>query len=420
LNTQLFGRLCQRLEPALVVLLLIGANDLDCPSYIRGGIKLASYASLPFLIMGQRNRFAYVVTRDIPLLILLGTAVLSVFWSVAPDSTIEESKALVRATLFGAYLATRYTPKEQMQLLTWVIGLSAFPSLVVGVALPSYGTQIVNHVTAWKGIFTFKQYLARTMTIGSMVLLLTILDSRKYRWVMLAMLSVTVVLNLLSTSKTGLGVFVLSICSLPLYKVVKQKNYKQQTFLLIIVLILSTGIAVLILSNREFIVVDVMGKDLELNGRSEVWTLAIQKGLEQPWLGYGYAGFWSSEASDFVLLNSWAELRSSGTRMHAHSGYIDLFLQLGWLGILLFMVSLLIVFIKIFSLLYLTKKIEYFWMLQMILIILFFNYTELITFLTPSIWWIYYVSISLSTAVELRRIKREKLKIKQDEVYEIC
>ena len=415
MDTQLIRYIGRKLEPAGVILLLLFAENINAPLLVKA-INVTSYGIVALLIIGKWKRFAYVATRDLPLLLLVSAAVVSVFWSAAPEYTSVEVRALLRSTLFGAYLATRYTSREQMRLCAWVCGIAALLSFAIVLAQPSEGIHFVNNEPCWRGIYAHKQYLGRTMTIGAMVFLLTLFESQKYWWIGLAGLGWSVVLILGTRSKTGLMLLLFSLLLLPLYNALKQ-NYKLQVVLFLIILLVGGSLAVLILGNLQYILVDVLGKDMDFNGRVPIWTLAIEKGLERPWLGYGYSGFWTSPDSHQVINSSWAgteENIAAGTRFHAHSGFVDLFLQLGWLGVSLFILNLLKVFQRVVTLGSLTKTIESFWMLQMITLMLLFNFSETITILsTNHIFWIFYVSIALSSAIQLNQIKTNIL-IKQN------
>lgn len=410
MNTQLFKRLWRKVEPWIAGLLLLYGWELALPSALIGTMKPASYGILLILIIPLWKKCFYVATRDIPLLLLVGMVFVSVFWSVAPDFTADESKAVLRSTLYGVYLATRYTPREQMRLIGWVLLIAALLSLGYALALPSEGIAMTNNEISWKGVFTHKQYLGRQMALGCGVFLLTAVESKKLRWVALAALSLMVLLILLSRSKTALILLLLTLLMLPMYKVVKQQ-YKLQVFIYLIALVLIGSVAIFIVSNLEFILVDTLGKDLEFNGRVPIWILILDKAFERPWLGYGFAGFWTSPESLYVLNNTWAGTQASieeGVRFHAHNGFIDLFIQLGLLGLSLFIFNFIKVFLKVISVLNYTKAVEFFWMLQFLVLMLVFNLSEVITILSTGTLWTLYVSIALSTSVQQNRIRKSQ------------
>jgi O-antigen ligase len=406
-NTQQVRPLGSKLELGCVFLVLLGSWDANLPSPLSKAITVVAYGILPLLIIRRWKPCIYVATRDISLLLLVGTAIISIFWSAAPENTIDVSKGMLRSTLLGIYLAVRYSPREQMRLLLWLFGIVALLSLAVAIAIPSYGIAMTNGEPSWQGILLHKQYLGRMMALGAVLFLLTALNNQRRRWVIWAGFSLTVALILLSRSKTSLVLSVLSLLLLPTFKVVRQ-NYKLRVILLIITLGVSFTLISLVLANWTTLLVDILGKDESLNGRIPIWTLCIQKGLERPWLGYGYYGFWPSDAGQDIILNSWASDEALGrTDFHSHNGFLEIFLQLGWLGLSLFTLNFMSVLLRVFNLMLSTRTIESFWMFEYLTLMLLFNYTETQTFLSFSSMWSVYVSISLSTVIWQKRIRKK-------------
>lgn len=301
-------------------------------------------------------------------------------------------------------MVMRYSPKEQMRLLFWIVAIAAALSIVFAIAMPSYGIAFTNNQVSWKGILAHKQYLGRMMTIGSVLFLLTAIDSKRYRPIALIGLSLTVALVLLSKSRTSLVILLIAFLMLPLYNIVRH-HFKVRVFLIFTMLMLSVMGIMLIVGNLQFIVVDTLGKNLEFNGRLPVWKLIIDKALERPWLGYGYAGFWTSDEALYVLNNSWAGGENlPGNRFHAHNGFIDLFIQLGVLGLVMFIIHFLTVYIRVCKIFYATKTLESFWMFQFITLIFLFNLSEAITILSTGTLWTIYVSVSILSAVQYNKI----------------
>jgi exopolysaccharide production protein ExoQ len=367
--------------------------------------KLVSYGLVAFLLLKHWRKIIYVATRDLPLFLLVFIASISVLWSAAPDVTSDEIDLVWRSTAFGIYIATRYTPKEQMRLMAWVCGIAAILSLLYVFLLPSVGISITNGETTWQGIYQQKQYLGRVMTIGCVVFILNAIDSQKHRWIYLVGFSLTAFILLQSRSKTSLVLLILSLSILPVQKFIKQ-HYKLKVVILAISILLICGISILILGNLQTIVVDTLGKDLTFSGRTDVWVPAIAKGLERPILGYGFSGFWASSEASYILNSTWAALATrNGLRFHAHNGLIDLFLQLGFVGLLLFVVGFISTFARVIYLLEVTKRIEFVYMLQLLTLKLLFNTTESITILSGNIFWPLYVSTVLSSIVQLHRVK---------------
>lgn len=409
MKTRALERLALKLELWLVsgmVLYFLGVNTH--PIIVKA-MKAGSYGILALLISCRWKRFIYVATRDIPLLLLIGMSAASILWSAAPAFTANEYKAVIRGSMLGIYLATRYSLKEQMQLWTWVLGIGAVLSFVLPLVLPSYGVA----GETWLGIYGAKNMAACMETLTALLFLLIALNSRKYAWVAWTVFSIAVVLTWLSKAKTAYSIFFLSLFLLPLHKIIKQK-YKLRTILLSALLLVIGSAIVLIVSNLEFIVVDTLEKDMQLNGRMPIWTLILNKVYERPWLGYGTAGFWTSEHALYVINNSWAgergtvDISGEGIRFNAHNGYLDLLLQYGFVGLSLYTFNWLTVFFRLVSLLTSTGTIECFWILQTLIALFFFNFTDPIGLLSQGSLWSFYVAIALSTALQYERIRKKR------------
>ena len=72
-------------------------------------------------------------------------------------------------------------------------------------------------------------------------------------------------------------------------------------------------------------VIEAAGRDVTLTGRTELWDVVL--GMQQhPVLGFGFNSFWLGERLA-TLQNQWYFRPNQ-----AHSGYIELYLNLGWVG----------------------------------------------------------------------------------------
>jgi exopolysaccharide production protein ExoQ len=72
-----------------------------------------------------------------------------------------------------------------------------------------------------------------------------------------------------------------------------------------------------------------MGRDPSLTGRTEVWRSVLDM-AGNPWLGTGFESFWLGPRIEKLWRIHWWHPNE------AHDGYIELYLNLGWIGIVLF------------------------------------------------------------------------------------
>jgi len=74
----------------------------------------------------------------------------------------------------------------------------------------------------------------------------------------------------------------------------------------------------------EFVIVDILGRDLTLTTRTEVWPMLIAK-VDNPLIGAGFNSFWTGERL--------AEVYGQLGIIQAHNGYIETYLNGGVLGL---------------------------------------------------------------------------------------
>jgi exopolysaccharide production protein ExoQ len=85
----------------------------------------------------------------------------------------------------------------------------------------------------------------------------------------------------------------------------------------------------------DHIIEDVLHKDVNLTDRTDLWPILIDKGMQHPWLGAGFDSFFSEEMQKDIF----EELaHTTGTYFspnQAHNGFIQVFVNLGFVGLIL-------------------------------------------------------------------------------------
>jgi exopolysaccharide production protein ExoQ len=402
-------RLVEKWEQVITIFWLIYFMGVRFPPPIPESLVNAlSYPFIAFLIVLHWKRLSWVATKDSILLLLVGYSFASFFWSVAPALTLNANRGLLRTVLFGAYLATRYSIREQIKILAWVFGIGGILSVMAALGMPSYGiSDNPAHNGAFTGVFPYKNYLGYFMVLGVITFLITFFKERKSNLLFWSGFCIIVVL--LSRSSAGLVCLLFLLSLMPLYQLNKLK-YRQRMILICFVLILIGTIATIVLINLETILVDILGESAEFSGRTPLWTLIIEKVVEErPWFGYGMNAFWKSNAGSYVIANTWASNSQENVLQQSfnfHNGYLPVFSSLGFVGLTLYLLSLVKTFIRVFVLFVATKKIEFFWMLQFLSFIVMGGLADdIVSILGSSSYCVIYISICLSTIVEYRKLR---------------
>jgi O-antigen ligase len=394
----------QKFELVAVIFLLLWGEMWNLPLFLFTAGNIVNYGLVAILVLSCWKQIVYWLTKDWLLISLVSLAVLSILWSAAPDVTLADSRSMLRTTFFGAYLGSRFSFKQQLKLVSIALAIAAFLTVPVVFAFPSYGLQMANGQLSWTGFYAGKQGLGRMMAIAiiSFASFALIQQRRTRFWVWVGFFFLAAIIIWFSKSRIALVVALILVCIQPLYTILKQAP-KTKALFTTISLLLASGISLFLLSNLEFIVVDLLGKNLEFNGRTPIWTLSIEAGMDRPLLGYGLSAFWPSDVGLHVISNLWAvhlDLEAFGNRYHSHNGFIDLFVQLGVVGLAIFLCHTSILILRLFRRLLLSRSQEAFWAVQIILFQLLFNIAEAMTMLSMAVMWMLYVAFSIRINIE--------------------
>ena len=89
------------------------------------------------------------------------------------------------------------------------------------------------------------------------------------------------------------------------------------------------GSAALLLRNS---VLAALGKSEDLTGRLDIWSAVIDLAQQRPAFGWGWVSYWIPWVAPFDTL----AFKSGVRQLHAHNAWLDIWLQLGILGLIVF------------------------------------------------------------------------------------
>jgi O-antigen ligase len=103
---------------------------------------------------------------------------------------------------------------------------------------------------------------------------------------------------------------------------------------------------------------NVMGRDSTLTGRTEVWSFVLSLG-SNPFVGTGFESFWLGSRLGKIWEHYWWRPNE------AHNGYLEIYLNLGWIGLSLLAIALVKGYQKIVAAIrrdedYATLRLAYF------------------------------------------------------------
>lgn len=348
------------------------------------GIQVLLYGAVMFFTLFRWREFLQAVgsLKAISLLVLLALA--STAWSQYHSMSLRRGLLLASSTIFGIYFGIRYTRTQQIRLLAFTFAVVEILSVAFALFLPDYGLDHGRHGGAWQGVFYQKNELGRMMVVAALVFLLASKAvPRIVRW---SGFIGSLVLLFLSHSVTGVLVLALTIGCLPLIFLTRTKF----TFAVPILIFTTMTACVLgpVFIERRAEVLALMHRAENLTGRTLIWQAVIPQIAARPILGYGYSAFWlrTSGASANVV----AAIHF--VPVHSHNGFLDLLLELGGVGFVIFLASYISQWRVAVEAFRHSGSLLDLWAVVLLLMILFYNLAESPLLRENHIVWVLYAT----------------------------
>jgi exopolysaccharide production protein ExoQ len=257
------------------------------------------------------------------LLIVVAYLFMSVLWSVDPQTSFRRSIIYFFFALGVIGIANSLSGDEYLELLRKLVFLSAIASLVLLVTSPA--TALMSDGML-RGIFPHKNFMAQVMAAGVLASLHGMRIGGGHRRSCVAMIILFVGLAFADKSATSM-MTILLFCAVEIILFISGR------YVMIILAIVSIPVLLLILLSPDLIL-DFLGKDATLTGRTDLWRFVDIDIAQRPLLGWGFDAFWSPGnplANDISANLGWHV-------PHAHNGLRELLLEVGVVGTSLFVI----------------------------------------------------------------------------------
>ncbi len=340
-------------------------------------------------------RFAFALQWSAALAIF---TICSTLWSQDAITTARRSAAFALATLFGLYMASRFQIRRQLLLLASTMVALALATAVLAIFAPSIGLEAsTGHVGNWQGVFTQKNACGRAMVFATAALL----SLRGALVVRLGCLSLFLFVLVMSGSR---GAWMIEgmvlVCYAALY-VLKRFRPSSRSLLLfgsVMVTVAATVAAWIYFP----LIAEIVDRDSTLTGRTAIWQQVWVAVLKHPILGYGFAAFWQGvkgESYNVILALRFVVF-------HAHNGFLEIWLELGAAGLLLFVLSYLRAWSKLWSILCSEEIGDAFWMVFVLILVAVYDLDENTLLPFNGLFWILYVGAIAN--IEIMALEQRK------------
>jgi exopolysaccharide production protein ExoQ len=289
------------------------------------------------VIVGRRNSVVPILRRNWPFILFILYCAISVIWSDYPGVALKRWIKSLGDYVMALILLTE---RDWVFSVKQVLARVGFVLLPLSVLLVKYYPDLGRaYALQWEGTQFFigaasdKNMLGMACMVFGFASFWRLLQtsrgphrdrSRAYI-VHGSVLAMAIWLLYISDSKTSLACFVATsaLIAAHTFSKVARKRW---------MLNLSVGAIVLVCAAVVFLdvgggLLKSMGRDSTLTGRTYIWDVLLKVPIN-PIVGTGFESFWLGER----LVRLWTFPEVYGIN-EAHNGYLEMYLNLGWIGV---------------------------------------------------------------------------------------
>ena len=334
---------------------------------------------------------------------LAGFAIISCLWSQFPMKSVERSACLAVNTLFAFYLCRRFNSAQRLRLLYLFGWIAILLSVVLAILFPRYGRSMMGGQEVWQGIYPHRNICA-TMTLLLLPAPFYISPvTFLFRVGRAVYIGLSVFLILMSQSATGKVGLVCLLAYIGWLKIFKTFGSKDRA---IVIVISITAAAALIFAGMSYAskIAYALGRDPTISGRADIWRFALVSIAKQPFLGYGYSAFWSGPQG-----GPSGAAAAGPLAFHAHNVLLEILLELGLAGLVLFLFSVVKAVRDALSCLRAGRADYIFWCECIFVLVIATNFDESGLIIAPhNLSWILYIVACVGLSEGAKNIRLRK------------
>jgi exopolysaccharide production protein ExoQ len=271
-------------------------------------------------------------------------ALASVLWSDVPDATLRAAVQLIVVTGVAVLMARRVPPRGLVSSLMCALLVATAANLAFGT---QRGTGDLGGGEGFAGLFQSKNVLGM---VGAMLLLssLAVLVDGGQRAVLRALALPGLLLGpaamLMAKSGTSNATAALSVCVLLLVAGLGRASSRWRGVFAAVAAVLAVlaGCYLAVFGDElRAALLDTLGKDATLTGRTYLWQRAGDLINKDPILGVGYHAFWVQGSMEAEGLWRYGHIQSRAG-FHFHNLYYQIAVELGLVGLLPFVLVMLL------------------------------------------------------------------------------
>lgn len=285
---------------------------------------------LVVLVWIKRGEVARALKNMLPYMLILALCAVSALWSEYPFPTLRRSVTLASCVFFGTYCYVTFGLRGTVALLGRTTVVLALLSLLTFVLLPSVGRETAfGYEGAMRGVFPQKNTMGEAMLLAISCYLFQLIDGSKSPLAALSAIGLLLLSIVIAQSATSLLLAMIVIAvGLIFYSA---RSWRLRWIVVYGFVLVASLILIVVVFDSDALFA-VLNRDPSFTGRLPLWQMSFKAIMLRPWLGYGYSGFWNQDST--IVQYIWWALDWQAPS--AHNGYLDIWLQIGLIGLALY------------------------------------------------------------------------------------
>lgn len=301
-------------------------NDADPSNPLLTLARVVLPSVMLLRVLGSLDSLVAAIRTNLYPLALALFAFASLFWSDDPPLSAQKGLELLLATAFAYYLVMRFEPRDLLRLVVTVGFFLALLHLAFVFGLPGRG----RSPAGFTGVHREKNALGRDAAIQIILLLFAHRIIPSWRPLVYAGLAANIFLLAGTESMTSTLALGLTLGLWPVFFAFRARRTMPGVVLFGV---LGSGLLALFAVTANLgRLTAALGKDITFTGRTSIWTESLPVALQRPLFGWGFeaafTGYFGPLHEAFIV----AGWRAS----HAHNAVLQIFIELGAVGLILY------------------------------------------------------------------------------------
>jgi O-antigen ligase len=297
------------------------------------------------VLLRRSSQIRVLLRANWPILLYFSYCLLSVLWSDFPDAAFKRWTKSVGDLVMVLIIVTDGEPVAALRRLFARVGFILLPASVylirysdLGRGYDPDGYPMNTGVTTNKNTLGVIVFVLSLGAFWRVLSLLCVKGQRNRGRKLVAQSTIlafgVALLSMAHSATAGacfaLGAFLIVATSLPMIR-----RSPGAAHALVLGILLAGGLIVSF--GGQGALVHALGRQSNLTGRTDIWKTVIPM-AQNSLIGSGFQTFWNSSS---MTLRKMSQVYMYGNLSEAHNGYIEVYLQLGWVGVSLIALILL-------------------------------------------------------------------------------